>query len=75
MSSLCFIQATLTLKGSKQYRFIRVPDGGYVSSYNPDTADGDVQTMVKVLINLLEVITVFNTLTNRTVFLPHNLLR
>ncbi|KAI0235995.1 hypothetical protein LSAT2_013433 [Lamellibrachia satsuma] len=43
------VRALLTLKGSKQYKFIKVTDGGFVSSYNPETTDGDVQTMVKLI--------------------------
>ncbi|KAI0207911.1 Complement C3 [Lamellibrachia satsuma] len=41
------VEALLTLKGSKQYDFVTVQEGGQVSSYNPRTVGGrDIQTLV-----------------------------
>ena len=41
-------QALITLKASKDYRFIKVPDKGFVRSYDPETSSGTFQTMVYV---------------------------
>ena len=42
------MKALVTLHGSDSYRFITVADNGIVSSYNPRTVSGDVQTSVYV---------------------------
>jgi hypothetical protein len=36
------------LHGGDDYRFVRVEEFGYVSSYNPRLLGGDIQTMVDV---------------------------
>lgn len=36
------------LHGGDNYRFVRVEEFGYVSSYNPRLLAGDIQTMVDV---------------------------
>ena len=42
------LQTIVTLIGSDDYRFVVVGDFGVVSSYNPRTILGDVQTVVYV---------------------------
>ncbi|ELT90449.1 hypothetical protein CAPTEDRAFT_197470 [Capitella teleta] len=40
------IDAIIVLRDSEDYRFIRVEEFGILSSYNPRTTRGDIQTMV-----------------------------
>ena len=45
------LQTIVTLIGSDDYRFVVVGDFGIVSSYQPRTVVGDVQTSVYVSIS------------------------
>ena len=69
----------MTLHGSDSYRFITVADNGIVSSYNPRTVSGDVQTSVYV--SRCVIVTVSASVVNSSVVTtelsksPRNLLQ